>query len=268
MLLKKAESNLLEFYKHQGNKWFTDVFWPENRKRIELCVLDALRLSPPPAKVLDVGAHNGFATRIFAEVGYSATACDALDIVDRRELLEGFDTDFVQSNLNDPNPLTEFDTESFDIVFMGEIFEHILNSPRRLLENVSNILARNGLLLLTTPNPSTLANASRLVIGRSLLRGEKAFTSVTKFKDGDVTADPTIHYREYTTDELTNLISDVGLDVEAVRYIPVGSSASQDVVRRSAKRFASGLLRTRLFGRTQYVRARKTTNMTNHANSR
>lgn len=254
---KIAESNLLDFYEHQDNRWFTDVFWPENRNRIKGCILDALELFPPPAAVLDIGAHNGFATRIFAEVGYSATACDAIDIVDRQNLLEEFDTDFVKSNLNDPDPLSEFDPESFDIVFMGEIFEHILNSPKRLLENVSNILAEDGLLLLTTPNPSTLANAVRLVKGSSFLRGVKSFTNTTKFENCEVTADPTIHYREYTTDELTSLISDVGLEVESVRYMPVGTSASQDILRRSVKRLASSLLRTRLLGRTQYIRARR-----------
>lgn len=50
--------------------------------------------------------------------------------------------DFLQLNLN----------KKFDVVFGGEIIEHISNH-KKFLEVASNHLRKNGLLILTTPNP-------------------------------------------------------------------------------------------------------------------
>ena len=51
-----------------------------------------------------------------------------------------------------------------DVVVLGEVFEHILNHPAGLLQAVFRILRPGGTVILTTPNPSTLINAVRLLV--------------------------------------------------------------------------------------------------------
>jgi 2-polyprenyl-3-methyl-5-hydroxy-6-metoxy-1,4-benzoquinol methylase len=252
-----AESKLLDFYESRRNDWFVTQFWPENRERIMVCLHDSLQHQPPPGQVLDVGAHNGFATRLFAELGYTATACDGVDIEDRSELMSGLGDRFIQYNLNDSNPLIELDSEHYDIVFMGEVFEHILNTPARLLRNVARSLKPGGLLILTTPNPATIVNAIRLLLGHSHFRGSHRFAHTAKIEGCKITSDPSIHYREYTTSEMRSLIQSSGLIIEKVKYFSVRSSSDQDFFRKTVKSWASGIFHNRLLGRTQYIRARK-----------
>jgi 2-polyprenyl-3-methyl-5-hydroxy-6-metoxy-1,4-benzoquinol methylase len=256
-IIRTAERKLLDFYENRQNEWFVSQFWPENRERIIYCLHDSLQHQPPPGQVLDIGAHNGFATKLFAELGYTATACDGVDIEDRSELMSSLGDRFIQYNLNAPNPLIELDSEHYDIVFMGEIFEHILNTPARLLRNVARSLKPSGLLILTTPNPATIANAIRLLLGDSHFRGSHRFAHTAKIENCEITSDPSIHYREYTTSELSSLIHSTGLLIEEIKYFSVGSSTDQDLVRKTLKNWASGIFHNRLLGRTQYIRARK-----------
>jgi 2-polyprenyl-3-methyl-5-hydroxy-6-metoxy-1,4-benzoquinol methylase len=118
---------------------------------------------------------------------------------------------------------------------MGEIFEHILNAPKKLLENVRRKLKDEGILILTTPNPSTIMNAIKILTSESYLRGTWSFAETIKFQNGRVTADSKIHYREYTTRELTDLLVDVGFQVDNVEYLPVGGSHKQSYLRVALK---------------------------------
>ena len=42
--------------------------------------------------------------------------------------------------------------ETFDVIIMGELIEHV-GAPGLLFQHVASMLAKNGILVLTTPNP-------------------------------------------------------------------------------------------------------------------
>jgi len=77
--------------------------------------------------------------------------------------------------------------------------------------------------------------------------------SKPKIEADKIISDGDIHYREYTTSELTWMLREAGFAVEVVRYMPMGSSKSQSKVKRLLKLVASGALTNRLLGSTHYV---------------
>ncbi len=249
-----VEGLLLEF---AGNTWFTESFWPENEQRVRLILEDILGRLPTPARLLDVGCFNGFLSLLIKRLGYEVTATDAVSMPERDEMLGRHGIEFFYSNLNRPSPFEEASGSLFDAVIMGEVIEHVLNHPLGLMRDVARVLRPRGLLLITTPNPSTAINALRVLTGRASLWGTKAFLEFPKIVNGQVTDIGDVHFREYRTSELADLVTTAGFAVDQVRYFAFGTSRQQPRIKRWIKGNVLGrlLMRHRLFGATQYLLA-------------
>jgi 2-polyprenyl-3-methyl-5-hydroxy-6-metoxy-1,4-benzoquinol methylase len=57
-----------------------------------------------------------------------------------------------------------FEDESFDIIYCGEIIEHLFN-PDRLLEEIRRTLKPGGRCIITTPNLAGWSNRLALLLG-------------------------------------------------------------------------------------------------------
>lgn len=240
-----------------GNVWFADSYWPENRARVLTMLLDAARFRPAggSARLLDLGCGNGYVSILAAKLGYVVTALDSWEPPERARLFAEAGIEYRPGNLNDPDVLAVFAAGSFDVVFMGEVLEHILNHPLGVLLEVRRVLASSGGAILTTPNPSTLAATLRVLRGSGSLWGTQAFLDKPKIARGCVISDGDIHYREYTLSEVSDLVSRAGLAVAQRGYLPIGLSLRQVWPKRLAKSLLDvvRLSRTRIFGSTNYV---------------
>lgn len=252
--------DLLAFYEQRGNTWFVDEFWAENHERLRMMARDALALCPPDGErqALDVGCFNGFASFIFAGLGYAVTSSDQIDFPERQELLAGHDARFVKANFNEPGAYGDLPEGVFDLVWMGEVIEHVLMHPLGIMRNIRRVMRPDGLLILTTPNAATAMNMYRLSRGQGFVRGTELFVNEPKLgPDGQVISHPEIHYREYVPAELDALLEQAGFRVRERRFLPVGSSVAQSWLKRVVKEnpLTRQLLSTRLFGATQYCLA-------------
>ncbi|HUU95437.1 MAG TPA: class I SAM-dependent methyltransferase [Phycisphaerae bacterium] len=98
--------------------------------------------------------------------------------------------------------------ESFDVVILAEVFEHLRVSPLRALVEIRRILRPEGLLLLTTPNIARLSNIL------SLLRAQNIIESLPDDDAGlNHITDNMTHIREYTMQELTVLMTRAGYKI-------------------------------------------------------
>jgi len=57
-----------------------------------------------------------------------------------------------------------FEDESFDIVYMGDVIEHLLN-PDFAINEVARVIKSNGFLVLSTPNLASWLNRLLLLLG-------------------------------------------------------------------------------------------------------
>lgn len=242
------------------NPWFVNTYWPENEPRVRLLVRAAFEnpASDRPS-LLEIGCATGYIAFLMRRCGFEVTAVDAYDDERRTDLFRAAGIEYRHTNLNDPEPLADFPAGSFDVVVLGEVFEHILNRPLGLIEAIHRVLKPRGMLLLTTPNPSTLANAFRLLADRYVLWGTDDFVREAKFAGGRIIDRGEVHYREYPAWLVRDLLASAGFDVEPVRYVPTGIAPTHSLPKRVAKRLVSfsGLSGTRLFSPGYVLVARK-----------
>ncbi len=254
-LVEKVETRLLS---HFGwNPWFFDHYWPENRPRVLRVLRDSVAFCPPTVerRVLDLGCFNGYLSAALALSGYSVTAVDAYEDERRRAL---FDTvggvTYREINLNGEDLFAGWPDHAFDVAFMGEVIEHILNCPLQVLVEVNRLLRPGGRLYLTTPNPCTLMNAWPMITGRYGPWGTKAFATEPKIAGGRVIAKADIHYREYTHAELQAILLESGFAIVAAGFIMTGSSGDEATIKQWAKAAVSATVgEQRLFSSCQYL---------------
>ncbi len=114
-------------------------------------------------KILDLGCAEGIFGRYFSEKGmcYGLDACCGRLFQNPRDnaLSRGYQKIILAEGSNIPVA-----DESFDIVFAGEIIEHIIEC-RLFLREIRRVLAPGGIIALTTPNLVSLANRLSMLIG-------------------------------------------------------------------------------------------------------
>jgi SAM-dependent methyltransferase len=154
----------------------------------------------------------------------------------------------LRGNLNEPDGLSHIPSGSADVVLFGEVVEHLLNAPTETLRELHRITAPKGLLVLTTPNPSTLMNAVRTLRDDYVLWGTDEFLTMPKVANGRLTSFEGIHYREYPARIMARELARVGYQSIATMYVPPGVAPTQGRMKRMAKRVlkVTGLDRTRL----------------------
>lgn len=249
--LMEAELELVNHF--NGNDWFLNSYWPENRDR----VLAMLQETSPGTAVLDVGCGVGYVSQLLARTGRQVTATDVWDLPERNAMFERIGIKFVPSNLNDLPTLRVFPDDHFQSVIFGETFEHILNEPLGLLREIHRTLRSNGRLILTTPNISTVANAIRVLRGTYTPWGTREFIMDPKVITGKITIAADVHWREYRTSDLQWAVEEAGFEIERLTYMGIGRSPAQSSVKNQIKTIMAPLMRFRLFGCTHFLVAKK-----------
>jgi len=259
---EKVEAKLLSEF--AWNRWFLENFWPENRNRILHVLGDIVAFSPPSneTRILDVGCFNGYATALFALSGYSVTGVDSYEDEHRNSLFVAVGrANYAKLNLNAEGVFADWKDAQFDIVFMGEVVEHILNWPLDVLQQIKRLLKPGGRLYLTTPNPATLLNSWRMITDRYDLRGTAAFATEPKIASGRVITHAEIHYREYTRAQIQQLVRAAGFEIVASRFIVPGARPEEPWVKRLVKTGARVVLPgIRLISSCQYLTCEKSAN--------
>lgn len=248
--------------RYQGNAWMLTEHWPLNEPHVRLMITDIMTRFPPHsqgASILDVGCFNGYISILFKLLGYQVTGTDAALLEEHRDIFQPGGVEFVPSNMNELNPFQHLARQSFDVVIIAQVIEHILNHPLGLIRDLASVMRSRGIMILTTPNPVTVMGAVRTLKGQSPLWGTRDFIDEPKIDGNRIITKADIHYREYTSSELSHMLEGAGLRVEERRYLGLGSSSGQSVLKRLLKKnpLTKWLMSKRLFASNQYFLARK-----------
>jgi len=116
-------------------------------------------------KILDIGCYDGAmldAIRKSAnQIDYTGIDADskALDIAASRG------AKVLKLNIESDN--LPFQSDSFDIIIIGEVLEH-LKDPARILSFAKNVLKTKGILLVSLPNECTIYHRLKILFGRGI----------------------------------------------------------------------------------------------------
>ena len=247
---KRFRSAELELLKALSwNNWFTDSYWPENAPRVGLMMELAMGRWQPGHRAMEVGCANGYIAHLLSTLGYKVDAVDACDDPDRDKMFAKKGINYYHTNLNDVEPLAQIPSSTYDLLLLGEVFEHILNQPAGLLRSSLRVLRPGGMIILTTPNPSTVMTAFRVLADQYVLWGTDEFLRETKVDGGKIIDKGEIHYREYPARLVAGLLGELGFRIGGIRYIQMGITKKHSPLKRLLKRIlqATPIAKSRLF---------------------
>jgi SAM-dependent methyltransferase len=220
-------------------------------------------LPEPRDTITDIGCHNGFFLRLSEELGFRRfVGVDFFALPPERSFLEELpEAQLLRTNFNTDDFLSALADSSVDCVVSTEVLEHIYHHPVGYLAECWRILRPGGLLLLSTPNPCTVARAFKLLTGRSPSWGDVAFARTPKITaDGQPLAVWDIHFREYTLPTVRELVAELpnAIVLEA-GYVANGPSGRSKAAKNLALALAwrAGLGHARLLSATEYLIVRR-----------
>lgn len=166
-------------------------------------------------RALDVGCGAGLLTEPLARMGAAATGLDAAaeNVAAARHHAEGqgLAIDYRHGSVE------LLGDERFDLVCSMEVVEHVTD-PAMFVAGLAGALAPGGLMLLSTPNRTTLSKLALITVGEGLGQIPKGTHDWDKF---------------LKPDELGKLLEDAGLQVIETRglsFDPMkGFTLSNDV---------------------------------------
>lgn len=156
---------------------------------------------PPGGTLLDIGTGFGIVPRIMQRLGAHAISADfpttggsgAL----QRLIDLGIEGHFLQVGI-DPLPVPD---ESVDVVFVGNVIEHLPHSPRAFMADIKRVLKPGGHLVMDTKNAIDLKTRLKVLFG------VPNWPPIRTFFHADFNAH---HHKEYTLAELKQLFELAG----------------------------------------------------------
>ncbi len=135
--------------------------------------------------ILECGVTKGGVAELLSKEGAN---CFGVDVNPRK--IEGVITK--QTDLNDN--ISDFGVE-FDVIFAGEVIEHIFDDEK-FIRDCGKILKPNGLLIITTPNLGFIANRLLMLFGKMPMFVYAPY-----------------HYHIYNKEIIENLIRQEGFEI-------------------------------------------------------
>jgi len=140
---------------------YSDKKWSKLSKPEIVRIRKAVALIGNGKNVLDVGAYNGYISKLIKEQGNSVSATDATD-----RFLKSFADVGIEFRRSDLEKGLPFESSRFDVVFAGEVIEHLVDTDN-FLDEVRRVLKKDGFLVLTTPNIASAARRLLLLLGKN-----------------------------------------------------------------------------------------------------
>ncbi|HEY9820503.1 MAG TPA: class I SAM-dependent methyltransferase [Candidatus Sericytochromatia bacterium] len=181
-------------------------------------IVDIVSSVPPNKniKVLEIGSFLGIVSIVLSKIGYEVYSTELPEFISNKNLqrkLEENGVSYHQVNLK--NYSLPFSPNTFDIVIMCEVLEHLNFNPIPIIKEINRIEKINGLFYLSLPNLASLGNRIKLLRGQSIHnRIEDYFLELNP----DVKWVGAIHWREYTITEISEMLDKFDFYIDKQYY--------------------------------------------------
>lgn len=207
----------IDFYDYWNAKRAKDRIFLYDREKIVLNLLSGLMKRN--CTFLDIGCGNGkfmkFVHNRFDRLNIDVKGMDysASEVKEAKEI----GLDVTRGNIEDG---TKYQDNDFDIVYSGEVIEHLVN-PDKFLDEINRITKKGGFFILTTPNLCAWFNRILMPLGMQPLFLEPSTKSkmvgagfLKRFKQDE---QPVGHIRVFTIEALKDMLRMAGFKIVAVK---------------------------------------------------
>lgn len=122
---------------------------------------------------------------------------------------------------NDKIAIVNIETEKFpykdnffDVVLFNEVIEHLPQSPIPALKEIHRVTKKGGYMMITTPNIARSINRGKLLFGKNVMYPITVYFE----ENGKGNTIYHRHNREYTLDELTQIVKETDWNIETSEY--------------------------------------------------
>jgi len=184
-------------------------------------------------RVLEISSFLGVVDIALAKIGFEVYTYDIPEFQNNSKLNElyskynvhpssGYLKDVWQNGLPYPD-------NHFDAVILSEVIEHLNFNPLPVLQEINRILKKDGILYITTPNQVNLINRIKIILGRSIRNSIS--DSVTQLDQTKHTICG-IHWREYTLEELIQLLEIMGFTITTYTYSHMAKTHTSPFIKK------------------------------------
>jgi SAM-dependent methyltransferase len=139
--------------------------------------IDIIARQKKEGKLLEIGSNPYLLTILVKKIfNYDITLTNYFDIsiygshvkkgiqiIKSEQYDEQFEFEFFDLNIELSK--LPFEENEFDMVLFCEVLEHIIVNPLNIFSRLKNLLKKNGILLITTPNAVRLINFAHMIKG-------------------------------------------------------------------------------------------------------
>ena len=172
-----------------------------------------MRHLSPGSKVLDFGCGPCDKAAVLQALGFDCYGYDDLgddwhNIDGNRETIVSFAASLgIKFNLASSE--LPYSQDSFDLIMLNDIIEHLHESPRYLLNTLLRLTKPNGYILITVPNAVNLRKRLLVLTGKTNYARFGAYY----WSEGTWRG----HVREYVKDDLQSLAKYTGMEIVELR---------------------------------------------------
>jgi SAM-dependent methyltransferase len=200
-------------------------------------VRDILQVRPPEqvsVRVLELGAFFGVNCMALSSLGYHVTAADVPEFMELPVQVERFARHGIttkSARLEDY--VLPFEDESFDVIIMCEVLEHLNFNPLPLLKEINRIGSPNSIFYLSLPNAAQIRNRINALRGGAIGINVEEFFNQLDPRSSEIVNG---HWREYTAPEIREILERLGYRIAKQYYFSLGETLRSSSLRHRVAR--------------------------------
>lgn len=254
---KQSVSPINGALENDDSEWYKQVYFPAHVHRfrwmIQAFLENRVIVESRGPVILDIGCGTGTISAACSKLGCRVFAIDYHTTLPK-EVRQRYGISFIKVNLDEAK--FPFKDQTFACIFLGEVIEHLRYRPLEVLHEIYRCLSLYGILILTTPNVTSITEAVKLVRGHSIYWNFDDFVQNCS-KNGE----HDMHHREYSPEEIHKLLSMSGFQNVSIRFMLLEPLANTNPLEARGKRllskYFSCLSGNRLLGSTMLVIAKR-----------
>ncbi len=147
-------------YSQEGAFDYLSGKWHKIRIQKSLEMIHQYAQGKTSLRALDIGCGDGAVAKYIKDLGCEVHGMDISSLA-----LNQAETKGIYTKIGNVQEKLPYDQNYFDVVFAGEVIEHIAD-PRYFICEVNRIIKKDGLFVVTTPNLAGLDNRFKLLFGK------------------------------------------------------------------------------------------------------